>query len=136
MIGSISDGTRGEPQRRSPYITKHPSSAIGLTQQTANMSEFLPPMPLPPGGDQNRGAATYGAAISIVILSTTAVAARMYTRVCVIHNVGWDDHTIMITQVDCLSRKFILPMPPLTLISVHEPRGFRLSNTHHQSRLW
>lgn len=58
-------------------------------------------MTLPPGGDQNRGAVTYGAAISIIILSTTAVAARMYARVCLIHNVGWDDHTIMITQVKC-----------------------------------
>lgn len=60
-------------------------------------------MPLPPGGDQNRAAVTYGAAISITILSTAAVAARMYARVCLIHNVGWDDHTIMITQVSVKS---------------------------------
>lgn len=66
-------------------------------------------MPIPPGGDQNRSAVTYGAAISIVILSTAAVAARMYARVCVIHNVGWDDHTIIITQVDCLSKFFYSP---------------------------
>lgn len=66
-------------------------------------------MPVPPGGDQNRAAVTYGASISIIILSTTAVAARMYARVYVVHNVGWDDHTIMITQVNCLSGNLFSP---------------------------
>lgn len=73
------------------------------------MSEFLPTMPPPPGGDQNRGAATYGAAISIIILSTTAVAARMYVRICVTHNVGWGDHTVMITQVNFLFKHLLFP---------------------------
>lgn len=73
------------------------------------MSEFFPPMPLSTGGDQNRGTATYGAAISITILSTTAVAARIYARICAIHSVGWDDHTIVITQVDFLFKHLLTP---------------------------
>ena len=73
------------------------------------MSKFLPPMPPPTGGDQNKGATIYGAAISITILSTTAVAARMYARICVVHNVGWDDHTIVITQVDFLFKHLLSP---------------------------
>ena len=62
------------------------------------MSE-LQPMPPPPGGDQNRGPDTYGANIPTAILSTGFVLARMYVRIFVIHNVGWDDHTIVLAQV-------------------------------------
>lgn len=55
-------------------------------------------MPPPPGGDHNRGPDTYGAVIPITILSTAFVLARMYARISVIHNVGWDDHTIVLAQ--------------------------------------
>lgn len=62
------------------------------------MSE-MQAIPPPPGGDQNRGPDTYGAVITISILSTAFVLARMYARIKLIHNVGWDDHTIVLAQV-------------------------------------
>ncbi len=55
--------------------------------------------PPPPGGDQSRAGETYGIAISFTILSTVAVATRMHARISVIHNVGWDDYTIVLSQV-------------------------------------
>lgn len=77
------------------------------------MSE-MQAMPPPPGGDHNRGPDTYGAVIPITILSTAFVLARMYARISVIHNVGWDDHTIVLAQVILTSG---LPKPqPLTAI--------------------
>lgn len=70
-------------------------------------------MPPPPGGDHTRGPDTYGAVIPITILSTAFVLARMYTRINVIHNVGWDDHTIVLAQVILSSG---MPKPqPLTV---------------------
>lgn len=67
----------------------------------------------------------------MTILSTTVVAARMYARMGVIHNVGWDDYTIIITQVNLLFQRLSFPGRHLTLISAHKSGGFRLSNTHH-----
>lgn len=63
------------------------------------MSE-MQAMPPPPGGDQNRGPNTYGAIIPVTILATVTVAARMYARIGVLHNVGWDDSTIVLGQVN------------------------------------
>ncbi|MCJ1470863.1 hypothetical protein MMC07_009510 [Pseudocyphellaria aurata] len=55
-------------------------------------------IPPPPGGDQNRGPDTYGAIIPFTILSTATVVARMYARINMVHNVGWDDYTILLAQ--------------------------------------
>lgn len=56
-------------------------------------------LPPPLDGDRNRASETYGTVISITILSTAAVIARMYTRIRILNKVGWDDHTIVLAQV-------------------------------------
>lgn len=62
------------------------------------MSESQSTTP-PPGGDRDRGPDTYGAVISVTMISIAFVLARMYARIKVIHIVGWDDHTIVLAQV-------------------------------------
>lgn len=60
----------------------------------------------------------------------------MHAWICVAHNVGWDNHTTVITQVDFLFKTFIFSRPLLTLISAHKSGGLRLSNNNHESRPW
>ena len=56
-------------------------------------------LPPPPDGDQNRASQTYGAVISLTILSTAIVITRVYIRFKLISKVGWDDYTIVLAQV-------------------------------------
>lgn len=55
---------------------------------------------LPPAeGDQDRRATLLAVVISTTLLSTATVLLRVYTRVKVIHKLGWDDYTVITAQV-------------------------------------
>lgn len=71
---------------------------LNLFPELRTMSE-MQQMPPPPGGDRSRGPDVYGAVIPITVLSTAFVLARMFARIKLIKNVGWDDHTIVLAQV-------------------------------------
>lgn len=66
----------------------------------------LPDLP-PAEGDQDRKAVLLTVVISMTILSTATVLLRIYTRTKVIHNLGWDDYTIVAAQVIRLHPKSI-----------------------------
>lgn len=61
------------------------------------MADF-PKLP-PTEGDRDRGASLLAVVISTSLLSTVIVLLRLYTRIKVIHNLGWDDYTIIVAQV-------------------------------------
>lgn len=58
-----------------------------------------PKPPLPIGGDQNRAHKLLGASWTLFAISACLVIARMYTRIVIQHNVGWDDWMILFTLV-------------------------------------
>lgn len=68
----------------------------------------------PAGGDQNRKLELLAIIIPATFFSTATVALRIYTRAKVVRNVGWDDHTIVATQVmpsSCASvRRYVLTL--------------------------
>lgn len=64
----------------------------------SNMSAFTP-LPPPPDGDVNKGPAILAVAWFQFPIALAFVAARMYTRRCLLRNVGWDDWTIVIALV-------------------------------------
>lgn len=61
------------------------------------MADF--PQLRPADGDQDRAATLLAVVISTTLLSTATVLLRVYTRIKVIRNLGWDDYTIIVAQV-------------------------------------
>ena len=55
-------------------------------------------IPPPPDGDRNKGPGMLAATIFITNLALITVVLRMYARYFILHNVGWDDHTIVIAM--------------------------------------
>lgn len=94
-----------------PFSSSHERPTTVLSQPTVHLKEQggkdktmpavptgLPPPP-PPGGDQNRGPT-----INLVVwiftgISLACVTARMYGRVFLTRNVGWDDFWIVLSMV-------------------------------------
>ena len=58
-----------------------------------------PQLQPPPDGDQNRKGALIGMVVGSVTFAGIFVALRMYTRLCLIKMVRWDDWTIVIAWV-------------------------------------
>ena len=52
-----------------------------------------------PGGDQNRGPVVIAVLSLFFGLSTIIVFLRMTTRLYITRNFGWDDATMVLTQV-------------------------------------
>lgn len=61
----------------------------------------------PTDGDDDRRATILAVVISMTLLSTATIILRVYTRIKVIHNLGWDDYTIVIAQVIRLRSELI-----------------------------
>lgn len=80
----------------------------------------------PPGGDHDRGPDMYGTIIPISILSTSFVLARVYARIKLIQNVGWDDYTIVLAQV---IRILVVKAPSIDRNAVSERTQLRHSDT-------
>lgn len=55
-------------------------------------------LPPPPGGDESKGVNLLVSTTFTTILALITVVMRVYTRVVVIGNVGWDDYTIVIAM--------------------------------------
>ncbi|MCJ1269651.1 hypothetical protein MMC22_009543 [Lobaria immixta] len=60
------------------------------------MADF--PKVRPADGDQDRAATLLAVVISTTLLSTATVLLRVYTRIKVLRNLGWDDYTIIVAQ--------------------------------------
>ena len=56
-------------------------------------------LPPPPGGDHSKARQLLASIVFSTILALIAVLLRMYARVKLIRNVGWDDYTIVTAMV-------------------------------------
>jgi hypothetical protein len=75
---------------------------LPILLRTKSVPDSMAPPPelTPPvGGDQNRAHELLGASWTLFAISACLVAARMYTRLVVQKNAGWDDWIICLTLV-------------------------------------
>ncbi len=72
----------------------------------SNKDQFDIGMP-PPGGDKNYGGALIGINWAVFAPANIFVALRIYTRLKISHNLGWDDGMIVLAQVRPASECFI-----------------------------
>lgn len=59
-------------------------------------------LPAPPGGNQTKAPSLLVSTIFTTLLALIVVIMRMYARIAVISNVGWDDYTIVIPMASGL----------------------------------
>lgn len=94
------------------------------------MSDFqaLPP---PPGGDQNKAAGLLVSTIFTTILALITVVMRVYSRVVVIRNVGWDDYTIVIATASKAVRSKQTSPADRAQVMVVVTLGLTVHSIHH-----
>ena len=71
---------------------------------------MIPPQPAPAQGDQGLGPTINAVNWVFTILALLAVGARLYGRVKLTHNIGWDDLWIVVAIVR-LSSFMHIPFP-------------------------
>jgi len=78
----------------------------------------------PPDGDADRGPLLLGVTIVSTSLALAVVGLRLFVRVKIVKNVGWDDHTIVAASVS-LMHFYIFPSLVLTVAALRRYRhGF------------
>ena len=68
-------------------------------------------------------------AIIVPILSTIVVLIRVWTRIVVTHNLGWDDYAAMVTLLFCISFSVVLGVSTMFGMGLHL-RDVSLSSEH------
>jgi len=65
----------------------------------------------PPGGDINKGPLVLGLCTVSTSLGLAAVVTRMFVRVRIVRNVGWDDYAILVAAVSTSAPSVPDPRP-------------------------
>ncbi|EUC34235.1 hypothetical protein COCCADRAFT_4378 [Bipolaris zeicola 26-R-13] len=58
--------------------------------------------------DENQGPTILGATLSVFILAVITTIARLYVRIRMIRNVGWDDYTMILSMVLCIAGQCVI----------------------------
>ncbi|KAH8732978.1 hypothetical protein GQ44DRAFT_781737 [Phaeosphaeriaceae sp. PMI808] len=67
-----------------------------------------PPPTIPFRPNENQGPAILGATLAFTIFALLTVIARLYVRIRMIRNVGWDDYVMVSTMVLCIAGQCII----------------------------
>ncbi|KAJ5062481.1 hypothetical protein J3E72DRAFT_187717 [Bipolaris maydis] len=58
--------------------------------------------------DENQGPTILGTTLSVFILAVMTTIARLYVRIRMIRNVGWDDYTMILSMVLCIAGQCVI----------------------------
>jgi hypothetical protein len=74
--------------------------------------------------DENLGPVILGATLTVTIAALITIATRLYVRLLMIRNVGWDDYVMISAMLLVSLSVFIIPVFPI-ILSLKYPRRSR-----------